>query len=99
MNQVINTVWGFWVTKPRSLPRPVHRGPNIAGFISFSWCYLVHQHSRDEVKFKMILENNEEPVLDSDVTIIFMEKMEVLLVLMVFIFSLLFVLLILSSIL
>ena len=47
----------------------------------------------------MILENTEERVLDSDVTIVFMEKMEVLLVLMVFIFSLLCVLLILSIIL
>ena len=34
----------------------------------------------------MILESPEERVLDSDVTIVFMEKLEVLLVLMVFIF-------------
>ena len=47
----------------------------------------------------MILENTEEPVLDSDVTIVFMEKIDVLLVLMVFILSLLFVLLIISIIL
>ena len=47
----------------------------------------------------MILENTLEPVLDSDVTIVFMEKIDVLLVLMVFILSLLFVLLIISIIL
>ena len=47
----------------------------------------------------MILDNAEERVLGSDVSIVFMEKMEVLLVLMVFIFSLLCVLLILSIIL
>ena len=46
----------------------------------------------------MILENIEERLVDSDVSIVFMEKMEVLLVLIVFIFSYLFVLLILSII-
>ena len=44
----------------------------------------------------MMLDNSEELLLDSDVTIVFMEKVEVLLVLMGFIFSILCVLVILS---
>ena len=46
----------------------------------------------------MMLDNSEELLLDSDVTIVFMEKVEVLLVLMGFIFSILCVLVILSII-
>ena len=44
----------------------------------------------------MILNNYKEHLLDSDLTIVFMEKVEVLLVLMGFIFSILSVLVILS---
>ena len=47
----------------------------------------------------MMLDNSKEHLLDSDVTIVFMEKVEVLLVLMGFIFSILCVLVILSIIL
>jgi hypothetical protein len=54
------------------------------------------QKSEEQVILKMILENMEEHVRDPDVRIVFMEKMEMLLVLMVFIFSMLCVLLILS---
>ena len=44
----------------------------------------------------MFLDNYEEHLLDSDVTIVFMEEVEVLLVLMGFIFLILCVLVILS---
>jgi hypothetical protein len=64
-----------------------------------TWCINTVSKGKEKVTIRMILENTEEPVFDSDVSIIFMEKIDVLLVLMVYIFSLLFVLLIISSIL
>ena len=39
--------------------------------------------SSEKVIYKMILDNSEEYLLESNVTIVFMEKVEVLLVLMV----------------
>ena len=57
----------------------------------------IHSSELGEI-FKMILDASDESVLDSHVTAIFINKVEVLLVLMICIFSILFILLILSII-
>ena len=53
-------------------------------FISVSGGHLVHQHSEREVFLKMIIDSNENVVMDADdtLTAVFMEKMEILLILM-----------------
>ena len=52
--------------------------------ISVSGGHLVHQHSEREVLLKMIIDSNENVVMDADdtLTAVFMEKMEILLILM-----------------
>ena len=53
-------------------------------FISVSGGHLVHQHSEREGLLKMIIDSNEEVVMDADdtLTTVFMEKMDILLILM-----------------
>ena len=50
------------------------------------------------MKLKMIIDTAEDVVNDTDVSIVFMKKMEILLLLMIFIFIMLLVLLIFSII-
>ena len=69
-------------------------------FTSVSGGHLVHQHGESELQLIMIITSSKEGVMDADITLtaVFMEKMEILLILMSCIFVILAFLVIFSII-
>merc|ERR1711892_1048904 len=61
-------------------------------------CLLVQQHCGGEVRLKMTVDSDEEVLETTDVSVEFMRKVEILLILMSFIFAMLLVFVIISII-